>query len=205
MLESKPCRNVPPDSADDIRRLDEAEVGVTFAFSAETSPCGFGGGVTLLVRGRFNRRVCVGGDRTGVLGVAFRLLLGVSSLEFVRFALFAALSTEDFAASNMFQALSSSGSLIAAGGVSPLFDCPDSLLVALKYAAPELLECESRFIQRILSSCCRCVKPRNSPIASSSRTSASNCSHALSRILAHALSHCCCCNCRRLDCRPPRR
>jgi hypothetical protein len=99
-----------------------------------------GGGVTRRVRGRFSFLACAGGDRTGVRGVAFLLLLGVSSLELVRLARLAALSTDDFAASNKPHALSSSGSLIAAGGVSARVDCPDSLRVALKYAAPELFE-----------------------------------------------------------------
>jgi hypothetical protein len=161
----------------DVRSVADIGLGVT-----TTDVCTSGGGVTLLVRGRFNCRVGKGGERTGVRGVAWRLLVGVSSLELARLARFAALSTEDLASSNICQALSSSGSLIAAGGVSPLFDCPDSLLVARIYAAPESLVRDSLFIQRIRSSCCRCVNPCISPMASSARTSASNCSHARSRI-----------------------
>src|SRR5205814_3441880 len=97
------------------------------------SNCGSGGRVTLRVRGRLSCLVCVGGERTGVRGVAFLLLLGVFSLEVaVLFARFAALSSDDLASSNKCHALSSSGSLIAAGGVFSLFDHPDSLLVPRK-------------------------------------------------------------------------
>src|SRR5262245_31191089 len=115
-----------------------------------------GGGVALRVRGRFSRRFGVGGERTGVRGVVLRLLLvGVSSRELVRRARFAARSAEDFAASNKCQDRSSSGSLIAVGGVSALFDCPDSLLVPRIYAVSEVFE--SLFIQRNRSSICRSV------------------------------------------------
>ena len=90
-----------------------------------------GGGVVRRVRGRFSLRACVGGDRTGVLGVPVRLVLvGVSSLEFVRLARFAVRSADDLAASNKCQARSSSGSLMAAGGDSALVEAPDSLCVA---------------------------------------------------------------------------
>ena len=102
------------------RRVD-VDPGVTMVSWMESDISG-GGGVTRRVRGRFNFLACMGGDRTGVRGVPFLLLIGVSSLEFVLLARLAALSTDDLAASNKLHALSSSGSLIAAGGVSARVD-----------------------------------------------------------------------------------
>jgi hypothetical protein len=128
IFDNRPCRNVPRESVvtTELRRSSsgrrvDVDPGVTILSWTESGISG-GGGVTLRVRGRFNFLVCIGGDRTGVRGVAFLLLLGVSSLELVLLARLAALSSDDLAASNRLQALSSSGSLMAAGGVSARLD-----------------------------------------------------------------------------------
>jgi hypothetical protein len=129
MFDRRPCRNVPPSSplTDDLDRSSSTEARRTGGTGAgATSFASCVGLVALLVRGRFNCLACVGGDRAGVLGVlgvAFLLLpLELSSRPLFRLVLLAALSTDDFAALNNVHARSSSGSLIAAGGVTARLD-----------------------------------------------------------------------------------